>query len=187
MSDDLKYQCKRRPHPIMEAIVWRKETLGAGSGGDEGDGGHTDYYDGMYCINAPDVTVTATGSVGEDAASPIIQLCSGTGTAPDGRIYVHGSQGVRITSGPSGQPHCGNPDINGLEMHVGGAQEIIVRRGDPVEQTIQISPGLMAVNSPSLISIVSDEQIELSVAGGTSSIILSPSGIVLKGPIIQIN
>jgi len=77
--------------------------------------------------------------------------------------------------------------LNGVQIEVGTAQEIIVRRGVPAEQTIQISPGLMVVDSPSQIIIQSATEIELAVAGATSSILLSPAGITIKGLLTQIN
>jgi hypothetical protein len=192
MSDNFKSECRRRcspPHPAMEqAIVTRQEPLGAGSGGDPGDGGNTHYYDGDYVIGAAQMHLYSGGATGENAQSPTIALLAGDMEgSPDGTVVAHGSQGVRITSGPPKMPKAYNTAINGVEIQVGTAQEIIVRRGAPAEQTIQISPGLMVVSSPTQISIESDVQIELTVAGGTSSIMMTPAGIVIKGPIIQIN
>ena len=194
MRDNFKYQCKRRSarqHPLREeSIVEGQELLGAGSGGDGGDGNVTSYTDGVYSVATPQTIVHACGALGEGEAPgiiPMIALLAGDVLSSQGLIYARGTRGVRITSGPPHQPQMRNEEINGVEIQTGETQEIIMMRGSPAEQVVQISPGLMVVNSPSLISIRSDSQIELSVAGGTSSIILSPSGIVLKGPIIQIN
>ena len=192
MSDNFKHRCIRRSAgqgpAIEKSIVKAEQPLGAGSGGDPGDGSNTHYYDQDYIVGAGQIHLYSGGQTGVNACSPCIALLAGDAEgSPDGTVAVHGSQGVRITAGPPNLPKAYNESINGVEISVGATQEIFVRRGIPDEQTIQISPGLMVFNSTSPISIMSDTEIELSVAGGTSSIVLTPAGIVIKGPIIQIN
>jgi hypothetical protein len=56
------------------------------------------------------------------------------------------------------------------------------------QQAIAIMPtNLNILGTTANVLISSDLQITLSVAGGLSSIVLTPVGIVLKGPLIQIN
>ncbi|MGA3186093.1 MAG: hypothetical protein ABSF22_03200, partial [Bryobacteraceae bacterium] len=176
MSDNFKIQCTRRfvrKHPVSEpwakmeeAILKGKEPLGAGSGGDPGDGGHSEYHDGQWALGAAQLSLCAEGSTGDDAMSPVVSILAGMGMggSPDGIVSAHGSQGVRISSGPPKQPAAMSTTVlNGVQIEVGTAQEIIVRRGVPAEQTIQISPGLMVVDSPSQIIIQSATEIELCV------------------------
>jgi hypothetical protein len=184
MSDEFKFRCKRR-------TVRPEQFLGAGSGGDDGDGSYYHYFDGGYTLGGSQVTLHAIGTEGEgtDIEQPVISLLAG-GSAPDGRIYMHGSQGVRVTSGPPGQPKSGHKGINGVEVVVGETQSITLDRGlvDGVDQHIQMDPGLIVADGGSgTVALLSTTQITLSVAGGTSSIVLTPQGIVMQGPIITLN
>jgi len=194
MSDNFKYQWKcrsTRQRPAMEqAIVKRKELLGAGSGGDAGDGCETHYTDGHYMIGGSKVFLTALGSEGGDAESPVISILAGTGSAPDGLVNARGSQGVRITSGPPGQPPSQNRTINGLDLQTGDAQEINIMRGwtEPAVQLIQMNPGQIVIDAgPGTLTLLAATSISIKVAGGTSSISLTPLGIVMQGPVITLN
>lgn len=193
MNDDFKYQCRRRSarqHPaIEEAIVKVEQLLGAGSGGDAGDGDNVKIFDGWLNVGCSGILMSAVGDTGPQAESPIIQLVSGGGQSLDGRVYTHGSQGVRITSGPPGQPKMGNKAINGVEVQVGETQEIHIKRGVlPTDNDIQLIPGLIVVDGAAgKVVINSDTLIKLTVANGTSSITLTPMGIVMQGPVITLN
>jgi len=194
MSDDFKYQCRRRStrqYPLVkEAIVKGEELLGAGSGGDEGDGFKDDYCDGRHMIGGAEVFVTAMGSDGPEGVSPLISILAGA-TDPDGKITVRGSAGVRITSGPSSQPKSHNPDIDGLEMQTGDTQTISIFRGmdeNPAQgRMVFENQGIGIQANEGGVWIRSLTKIKFMVAGATSYIELTPSGIVMKGPLIQIN
>ncbi len=194
MSDDFKYQCGRRSarqYPVVkEAIVNGVELLGAGSGGDEGDGFKSDYCEGRHMIGGAEVFVTALGSDGPDGVAPLISILAAT-SDPDGKVDVHGSAGVRITSGPPSQPKSHNPDIDGLEVQTGDSQCIHFMRGmeeNPLHGSMSFDNQGIGINgNQGGVWLKSYTKVKLMVLGGTSYIELTPSGIVMKGPLIQIN
>jgi hypothetical protein len=98
---------------------------------------------------------------------------------------------VRISSGPPGQPNEFDPSINGLEMQTGDAQTILIARGldsNPTQGRIAFNTDGIGVNAQAGgVWIKSLTKITLAVAGGTSSITLTPAGIVMQGPLITIN
>jgi hypothetical protein len=200
MSDDFKYQCKRRSarqHSVMEeAIVNPQGFLGAGSGGGPGDGNVASYTDGVYCVVTPQTILHAVGAEGasqgsaeSDPLTPMIALLAGEKSAPDGLLYARGTQGVRITSGPPHQPNMENDEINGVEIQTGDTQELSIRRGtQPGDQGIYMTKQYIVVDGGfGDVTILSDSTISFQIGGGTSMITLTHDGIVLKGPIIQIN
>jgi hypothetical protein len=180
MSDTLKY------HP---------EHVGAGSGGDGGDGNVTSYTDGAYCIVTPQTIVHAVGAEGAAdvtdpsgfGLTPNISLLAGEVSAPDGVIYARGRQGVRITAGPPLLPPMKNDEIDGVDIQVGDTQEIRFMQGVDSTQMMVFAAGGITVSGTTSIMIQCDEEITLQVAGGLSSITLGPSGIVIKGLVVQIN
>lgn len=189
MSDNFEYQCKRRS--IRRRSVGG-ELLGAGSGGDDGDGNvfHTD--DGDWIVSSAQVHILGQGSEGGFAASPVVSILAAPGAVggPDGRVEAHGTQGVRISSGPFMKPPAANETINGVEIAVGDAQSINIVRGftEPAVQTIQMAPGMIVVDGgPGSITLLSKTSIFISVAGGTSSISLTPKGITIQGLLTQVN
>lgn len=197
MSDDFKYQCRRRSprqHPVMEeAIVHGQELLGAGSGGDDGDGNVASYTDGVYSVVTPQTIVHACGAFGsgEEAGTiPRISILAGDVKSDQGLIYARGTKGVRITSGPPHQPQMMNDDkINGVEIQTGDAQEISIRRGmQPGDQGIYMTKQYIVLDGGfGDVTVLSDSTISFQIGTGTSMITLTHDGIVLKGPIIQIN
>jgi hypothetical protein len=196
MSDSSKYQCKRRAaprHPAKEqAIVKTKELLRAGSGGDDGD--PFQYFEGFHAFGAAQMSVTAEGETVEGVwSAPILSLLAGTGHggSPDGLVTVRGSQGVRITSGPAGLPPGNNADIYGVEIEVGEMQDVALLRGsegNPYRGQLVMDQKKIGINGhQGGILLSSGTKIILRVAGGTSSITLTPDQIVIKGPMVFIN
>jgi hypothetical protein len=186
MKDRFEHRCRRHPR-IGPA-------LGAGSGG-EADGNKWAHADRTYALDAGRVFVTANGTTGARALSPKIGIIAG-GTdgaiAPDGKVDVHGSKGVRITSGPPDEPPSENYDINGLEMQVGAQQIIKIMRGldDDRDQVIQMTQGLIEIrggDAAGCVSILAAEEISLQVAGGLSSIVMNKQGITIRGGEVHIN
>ena len=166
------------------------EPIGAGSGGEEGDGHYTKIVDGAFVVGGATALINAAGSVGEGATSPVVSILAGAGTAgaPDGRVEVHGSQGVRITAGPPNQPQASDDSINGATVFVGETQIITLQRGMSNVQEIQMQPTFIVVDGGTgSVQIMSTTKITLTVAGGTSSITLTPEGITIKGLLTQIN
>jgi hypothetical protein len=108
----------------------------------------------------------------------------------DGRIDVHGSQGVRITAGPPPLPPATSDSTNGLEIIVGEIQNVTIQRGllEGVDQKIEMTPSGITVDGGGMpVTIQSTTQITLSVAGGMSTITLAPEGITIQGILVQIN
>jgi hypothetical protein len=188
MSDDFKYQCRRRSTrqhlEIKEAIV-KAEEFGAGSGGDDGDGNNYHHYDGWYTVNAQEVSLVA-----EDPTNPVIDLLAAS-ESTNGIVNVRGSKGVRITTGPPGQPPYNNMNVFGLEVQTGDSQYIALIRGmeeNPSQGVVLLNDQGVGINgNQGGVWLRSKTKIKLMVIGGTSYIELTPSGIVMKGPLIQIN
>jgi hypothetical protein len=185
MSDNFKYQCRSR------RSVPREETLGAGSGGDGGDGNVCHYNDQTFCVSSNDVSLLAGYGDDKHLFGTIDLLACGGMDAPQGTVSVRGDQGVRITSGPYNAPEAGNKQINGLEMQTGDQQAILIARGldgNPMQGRLSFNPDGIGINAQQGgVWIKSLTQIKLMVAGGTSSITLTPTGIVMQGPLIKIN
>ena len=82
------------------------EFIKAEAGGDA-DGNKWAHADKWYTVDAGGVYVVANGTTGKLTLSPKIGIIAGAtdgAIAPDGSVDVHGSQGVRITSGPPDEP-----------------------------------------------------------------------------------
>jgi len=190
MTYEFRYECTRRPARALSvieyAVVRRREPLGAGSGG---DGDCVDYKEGAAGIHAEVVLITAMGGHRRfHQVSPLISVVAGD-IDPSGRLEMHGSAGVRITSGPPNLPKASNPDINGVQIQVGDSQQIKIQRGMPgSDNEIQLNPDLLVVDGKNgEVFITSDTKIKLQVANGMSSITLGPDGVTINGLLTQIN
>ena len=168
-----------------------KEVPGAGgSGGGPATIEHTQAYDGAYRISANSVELLSHPPLPPAAPGPNVITVLAAGMGMDGKVDVRGSQGVRVTAGPPLMPPTTSDSTNGVEIMVGETQNVTVQRGliDGVDQKIQMTPGSIVVDGGlGTVTIQSMTQITLSVAGGLSTITLSPEGIMLQGIIIQIN
>jgi hypothetical protein len=167
------------------------------SGGGSGGGGlaalvteNSHSHDGTYSITANKIDLTARPPLPPAPPEPsVIQLVA-TGMGMDGRVEVRGSQGVRITAGPPPLPPTANQGIDGVEIMTGEMEMITLQRGliPGVDQTILMAPELINIDGGAgPVIIESLTEITLAVAGGVSSITLTPAGIILTGPIIMIN
>ena len=115
-------------------------------------------------------------------------LAAGLGV--DGKVNVRGSQGVRVTAGPPALPPTASDSVNGVEIMVSEAQNVTIQRGliPGVDQKIEMTPGAIKIDGGGgTITIQSLTEITLSVAGGMSSITLTPAGITIQGILVQIN
>jgi hypothetical protein len=168
-----------------------RNDLGAGSGGGPDTSDHSHDFDGTYSIAANQVSLLARPPL--PAATPgesvITILAAGLGV--DGRVDVRGSQGVRVTAGPPPLPPTTSASINGVEIMVGEAQNVTIKRGliDGVDQKIEMAPGSITVDGGAgSVTIQSLTKITLSVCGGLSSITLGPEGVTITGlPLVKIN
>jgi hypothetical protein len=198
MSNKFNYRCVRRstprPSAIVEPVVPDENPLGAGSGGDPGDGGHAHYANAIYEIIAPGVEITAMSGQPRVTILATTQVAypemEGGGSSGGGLALVnaHADTGMRLTTGATTDTL--SLGTNGVEMIVGDAQEINIMRGttEPAVQTIQMSPGQIVIDGgPGSITLLSKTSISMKVAGGMSSISLTPSGIVLQGLLTKIN
>jgi len=190
MSGNFKHHCTRRPSRQLPTLEGPR-LLGAGSGGDGGDG--IEYKEGDAGIHAGALVFTATGDA---SANPIIAILAGAageegdGNRFNGRVSIHGSQGARITSGPPNLPPAANQQINGIELHTGNFQEISIVRGTggPATNQFALQTDMTVIDGGcNTVKVRSDTQIVLTVANGMSSIILTPAGVQIKGILTQIN
>lgn len=200
MGDDFRYQCRRRSTPRRPSAAWPiadgVELLGAGSGGGETVyGSQTTYFQGKWITCAGDVTLVAedTNKAGTSLKEPdpVLELKAISSDGSTGRAYLRGDQGVRITSGLPSLPVIGSDSIAGIEMQAGDEQTINIMRGmDPwgTNQIITLARhGIVIHCGTGQITLDAAQEISLQVAGGTTSITLTATGIVMKGPQININ
>lgn len=169
--------------------------FGAGSGGgpSDKDGDHFTCYRGAYAISANQVEFRSEPQFPpspEQGAYLINVFSPGLPPGVEGFVNVRGSAGVRVTAGPPPLPPA-TSSTNGIEMAVGETQSITLERGlvpEGSQNKIEMAPGQITVDGGAgTITIQSLTEITLQVAGGVASIKLTPAGLILQGPIIQIN
>ncbi len=161
-----------------------------GSGGGSSTTVHPQFVDGKYLLAANQLEI-----VSRDPALPAppnkcnITLLASNTLGLDGQIDMRGAMGVRVTAGPPPLPAVHSDSTNGVEVMVGEAQNVTIQRGliPGVDQKMEMTPGNITVDGGAgTIMIQSLTEITLSVAGGTSTITLTPAGITIQGPLIQI-
>lgn len=189
MRNIFKHRCTRRMRPAVEEnTAVCEQPFGAGSGGDM-NSVYT-VHEGWYSESANVMAVSAQQLEGSPMPPVLSLFAGGLDSAQNGRVEVHGSQGIRITTGPPKMPSAKNPDINGVEIYTGDANNIRLRRGFTAEsqQYLYMTPHgitMEAANGDEGILIESDVNITLQV--GPSSIIMTPAGIAIKGLMVHIN
>jgi len=175
--------------------------LGGGSGGGDDGNNTVQSTEGVYQIQANQLVLFTQDPEKPDLENPhandhIITILA-TGKLPtfsDGRVDIRGSQGVRITSGPAlpgGPPlPTTSESTNGIEILTSSeAQSIILQQGTtPISPKIELGlAGITIDGGHTQVIVKSAVSISLSVAGGTSQIMLTPTGIMIKGPLVTIN
>lgn len=166
---------------------------GGGSGGGPGAPDTQDRIesaDGSYAISANQVQLLCRPPLPPGIPLPSIITIASPGMGTDGRVDVRGSQGVRVTAGPPPLPPTTSDSTNGVEIIVGEAQMVTIQRGliPGVDQKIEMTPSGITVDAGTMpITIQSLTQITLSVAGGSSTIVLDPAGVTIQGITVQIN
>ena len=164
--------------------------LGAGSGGGPDTAEQSHFFDGTYSITANQIEVLSRPPIPPAPPGPNVITILAAGLAPNGKVNVRGSQGVRVTSGPPPLPPTASDSVNGVEIIVSEAQNVTIQRGliPGVDQKIEMTPGNITVDGGAgTITIQSLTEIKLAVAGGMSSITLTPAGIIIQGILVQIN
>jgi len=184
------------------------EPSGAGGakdndGSDDGEGGNTQYVSGTWERDANNITLYATDKPqgptedNHSSSEPNVTLAASDSDGSDsGAVLVRGNRLVRITSGTSSEVQSDeDPDLPapqmGIQMQVGNDHEISLQRGtkdNPNLGVIAMSDdGIWADANQGMFLVTSKTMIKFQVAGGTSSIILTPSRVIIKGPIITLN
>jgi hypothetical protein len=178
-----KAQAGRRRRTVSTAI-------GGGSGGGLDSHTQNGYADGVKSITANQIELTAQMRLpGTIPSPPAITMLAGDPLGL-GKVDVRGAQGVRITSGPPPLPATTSLMTNGVEIATGQAQMVTIQRGliPGVDQKIEMLPGMITVDAGAgIVHIESLTEIKLSVAGGMSSITLTPAGIIIQGILVKIN
>ncbi|HEV1286368.1 MAG TPA: hypothetical protein VNU44_13700 [Bryobacteraceae bacterium] len=189
MRNIFKYRCTRRMRPAVEEnTAVHEQPFGAGSGGDLT--AIATMHEGWYSEGANVMTLTAQKHEGSPLI-PVLSLLAGSDdSTQNGRVEVHGSQGVRITTGPPKMPSASSTATNGVEIYTGDANNIRLRRGFTAEsmQSLYMTQHgitMEAGNGDEGILIESDVNLTLQV--GPSSIIMTPAGITIKGLMVHIN
>jgi hypothetical protein len=145
---------------------------------------------GSYSIRANQIEMLSRPPLPPAIPAPSVIKIWAPGLGTDGMVNVRGSQGVRITAGPPPLPPAESGSTNGVEIAVGEAQNVTIQRGllPGVDQTIEMTPTGITVDAGSMpVTIQSLTQITLSVAGGLSTITLTPAGVTIQGILVQIN
>jgi len=176
--------------PQEEPMNSEEKNAGAGSGGGPETVEHSHYFDGTYSITANQVEVLSRPALPPAPPGPNMITILAAGLGVDGKVNVRGSQGVRVTAGPPALPPTASDSVNGVEIVVSEAQNVTIQRGliPGVDQKIEMTPGAIKIDGGAgTITIQSLTEITLSVAGGMSSITLTPAGITIQGILVQIN
>ena len=178
-----------------------EEIVSCGSGGgsvgpsmpaeDPLDGDHVKSYLGTYGVSANQVEIVSRPQLPPTTPDANVITLFAPGLGTNGLVNVRGSQGVRITTGPPPIPLTSSDSTAGFEVEASEAQSIKISVGLPqVGPTVSIDASGIVVDggvTMGTITIQSLSEITLQVAEGLASIKLTPAGIVLQGPIIQIN
>ena len=146
----------------------------AGSGGGPTDTqAQPSYHDGSHSIIANQVSILTRPPLPPAVPDPCVISILAAGLAPDGRVEIRGSQGVRVTSGPPMLPPMTSSSTNGVEVIASEAQNLTLQRGliDGVDQKMEMAPGSIIIDGGvGTITIQSLTEITLQVAGGLSTI-----------------
>jgi hypothetical protein len=171
----------------------RNERSSGGSGGSPDTHDHSQSFDGIYKISAKAVEMLSSPPIPPASPGPNVITLLATdllGTGEDGTVDVKGAKGVRITAGPLVLVAAHSESTNGVEIMVGETQNVTIQRGlvPGVDQKIEMTPSGITVDGGAMpITIQSLSEITLSVAGGVSTISLTPAGVTIQGIIVQIN
>jgi len=87
-------------------------------------------------------------------------------------------------------PPTSSSSTNGVEIVVGETQNVTIQRGllPGIDQKIEMAPGSITVDGGlGTVTIQSMTEITLQVAGGLSTISLTPAGITIQGILVKIN
>jgi len=165
---------------------------GAGSGGQQQvDGSQSIWFKGLWGVGAGQVKLVAEdhSSAGADLASsdPVCYIAGVAHDSSKGRVVVLGTQGVRIVSETTAVIQPDDTSISGVDIQVADEKEIRFMQGQYCTQKMVMAKDAITITGSTSVVIQCNQQITLQVAGGTSSITLSPEGITMQAPMIQLN
>jgi hypothetical protein len=146
--------------------------------------------EGRFSISANQMLLVSRPPMPPVAPAPCVITIAATGLGVDGKVDLSGSQGVRITAAPLGLVPTTSDSTNGVEIMVGETQNVTIQRGliPGVDQKVEMTPSGITVDGGTMpITIKSLTQINLSVAGGLSTITLGPEGVTIQGILVKIN
>ncbi|MFN7986890.1 MAG: hypothetical protein U0529_05425 [Thermoanaerobaculia bacterium] len=161
-----------------------------GSGGGPVSGFDYRSSDETYVISANQVGILCDAPLTAVPPQSVITLLA-AGEDQLGVVDVHGTYGVRVSAGLPGVTSVHSVTmLPGVEIEVAPTHSIKLQQGlePPAGQKIEMMPGLgVTVNAGALpVRIESATLIELTVAGGTSKIVLSPAGVEIIAPDVRI-
>ncbi len=172
----------------------RDRFSGGGSGGGTGmddDGNNLQSCNSTYQIAGNQVALLSRKMPPLNPAKPAGPSCItllATGGLPtledDGKIDIRGAKGVRITAGgvpiPMVSPPVSDSTTDGVEIMVSETQNVTIYRGvSALNQKIEMFPNGILIDAG--IGGI------LTLKAGESEIVLSPTGIVIKGLLVEIN
>lgn len=161
---------------------------GGGSGGGLVPGVKLTSED-QYLVSANQVGIVADAPLTAIPPQSTITLLA-AGDNGLGVVDVRGALGVRVTAGPAPGLPAHSLVTNGVEIAAGPVGSVSIVQGlvPPAVQKIEMVPGLgVSINAGAMpVRIESATLIELTVAGGTSKIVLTPAGVEITAPDVRI-
>lgn len=162
---------------------------GGGSGGGLAPDVHFVSDDQPYVLTANQVAIVASAPLTAVPPQSTLTLLA-AGDDGLGVVDVRGALGVRVSAGPPAGLATHSLLTNGVEIAAGPVGSVSITQGlvPPAVQKIEMVPGLgVTINAGAMpVRIESATTIELTVAGGTSRIVLTPAGIEITAPDVRI-
>ncbi len=162
---------------------------GGGSGGGLAPDVHLVSEDQPYVLAANQVAIVASAPLTAIPPQSTLTLLA-AGDNGLGVVDVRGALGVRITGGPAPGLPTHSLMTNGVEIAAGPVGCVTIQQGlvPPAVQKIEMVPGLgLSINAGAMaVRIESATLIELTVAGGTSKIVLTPAGVEITAPTVRV-
>ena len=162
---------------------------GGGSGGGLAPDIHLVSESQPYVLAANQVAIVASAPLTAIPPESTLTLLA-AGDDGLGVVDVRGATGVRVTAGPA--PGLPTHDLvtNGVEIVAGATGCVTIQQGlvPPAVQKVEMIPGVgLTINAGAMpVRIESAALIELTVAGGTSKIVLTPAGVEINAPDVRI-
>lgn len=162
---------------------------GGGSGGGVAPTAHFVSVDQPYALAANQIEIVANAPLTAIPPQSTISLLA-SGDNGLGVVDVRGALGVRVTAGPPPGLPAHSLVTNGVEIVAGPVGCVSIQQGlvPPAVQKIEMVPGLgLSINAGAMaVRIESATLIELTVAGGTSKIVLTPAGVEITAPTVRV-